>query len=94
MATTKLELNNHKESLSTQMYKIQTNLTGQINALDSKIDSKIDAFRSEMRTSLSELTAELKQQENRLVWRVFFASVLIFTIPSNDGIRPMVIDKS
>jgi hypothetical protein len=78
------------------MYKIQINLTGQINAFDSKIDSKIDAFRSEMRTSLPELTAELKQQENQLVWRVFFAAsvVLIFTIPSNGGIRPMVIDKS
>ena len=88
VATTKSELNHHKESSNSQMHNIETNLTGRINALDhkinskinaldAKIDSKFDAFRSEMRTSLSELTAELKQQENRLVWRVFFAASVV-----------------
>jgi len=73
MDRAKLELNHHKECLNTQMHNIQIDLTGQIKALDSKIDSKIDTFRSEMKTSLSELRAELKQHENRLVWRVFLA---------------------
>ena len=73
MAMVKLELNHHKDSSNTQMCSIQTSLTGQIKALDSKIDSKIDTFRSEVRTDFSGLRAELKQHENRLVWRVFFA---------------------
>jgi chromosome segregation ATPase len=95
VATTKSELNHHKESSNSQMHNIKTNLTrrinaldhninSKINALDAKIDSKFDAFQSEMRTSLSDLRAELKKHENLSVWRVFFAVsvVLILLYPT------------
>jgi hypothetical protein len=75
---------NFESSLTRQISALDFKFDSKIGALEFKIDSKLDALEKDVKHIVVEIKAELGKQENRLVWRMFFAvsTILISLCPT------------